>query len=367
MINGSTFGKNFRVTTFGESHGEALGVVIDGCPSELEINEELIKYELARRKPGQSNIVSPRKEDDGYQILSGIFEGKTTGAPFAAIFPNIDQKSKDYSDIKDLFRPGHADYTYYKKYVHRDYRGGGRSSARETISRVFAGAIAKQILATWGVKIRGGISQIGKVKANKLDWENVELNIVRSLDPDVSEEMVKEIEDIRRNRDSVGGKLYIEAHGVPIGLGEPAFQKLDSLIGAAMFSIPAVKGVEIGSGFSSVEAKGSENNDQMNSFGFLSNHHGGVLGGISSGAPICVSVAIKPTSSIPSTQVTVDKENKEKQIVTKGRHDPCVAIRAVPIAEAMLALILIDFLIEDLGRKSIKQAFAPSMESSKKL
>ncbi len=366
MIDGSIFGKNFKVSTFGESHGEALGVVIDGCPSELEIDEVRIRYELDRRKPGQSKLVTPRKENDDYQILSGVFEGRTTGAPIGVIFPNSDVRSKDYSDIKDLFRPGHADYTYFSKYGHRDYRGGGRSSARETVARVFAGAIARQILATWGVVIRGGLIQIGKVKALKHDWENVESNLVRSLDPDVADQMIKEVEDARKSRNSVGGLLYLEAVGVKEGLGEPVFQKLNAALGAAMFSIPAVRGVEIGSGFSVVESTGIENNDEMSSNGFLTNNHGGILGGISSGEAIQLKVAIKPTSSVPTPQKTVDVDNVDQTVSTKGRHDPCVAIRAVPIAEAMMALTLVDFMIESLGRDALKQAFAPTMKSSKR-
>lgn len=353
MINGSSFGKNFKITTFGESHGEALGVVIDGCPSNFELDLNLIRSELDRRKPGQSTLVTPRKENDDFQILSGVFEGKTTGAPIGVIFPNVDVRSKDYSDIKDLFRPGHADYTYFKKYSHRDYRGGGRSSARETIARVFSGAIAKQILAKKNIVIRGGVFQVGEIKSAKFDWDQVESNPVRCLDSDLVEKMVSKIEEVRKDRNSIGGLLHVEAINVMPGLGEPVFQKLSAVIGAAMFSIPAVKAVEIGSGFSVVTQTGLENNDEMNPQGFLSNNHGGVLGGISSGEPIVVRLAIKPTSSIPTLQKTVDINNTEKDISTKGRHDPCLAIRAVPIAEAMLALSLVDLVIEFEGRKSI--------------
>lgn len=353
MINGSSFGKNLKITTFGESHGEALGVVIDGCPSNFELDLDLIRSELDRRKPGQSTLVTPRKENDDFQILSGVFEGKTTGAPIGVIFPNVDVRSKDYSDIKDLFRPGHADYTYFKKYGHRDYRGGGRSSARETIARVFSGAIAKQILAKKNIVIRGGVFQVGEIKSAKFDWDQVESNPVRCLDSDLVEKMVSQIEEVRKNRNSIGGLLHVEAINVMPGLGEPVFQKLSAVIGAAMFSIPAVKAVEIGSGFSVVTQTGLENNDEMRVQGFLSNNHGGVLGGISSGEPIVVRLAIKPTSSIPTLQKTVDIHNTEKDISTKGRHDPCLAIRAVPIAEAMLALSLVDLVIEYEGRKSL--------------
>lgn len=355
MLNGNSLGSSFRITTFGESHGPALGVIIDGCPSEIELDLEFIQSELNRRKPGQSKLVSPRKEEDDFEILSGVFEGKTTGTPISAIFRNKDVRSKDYGDIKDLFRPGHADFTYQEKYAHRDYRGGGRSSARETIARVFAGAIAKQILSKWGISIYGGLIQVGKIKAQNYDFSKVEENDVRSVDPAVVDQMIAEIETARKERESVGGILEVRAEGVPVGLGEPVFSKLSAAIGAAMFSLPAVKGVEIGGGFSLVEMKGSESNDEMNKDGFLSNHHGGVLGGLSSGAPIQVRLAIKPTSSLPKTQHSIDTNGDEREVITKGRHDPCVAIRAVPIAESMLALLLLDFLMQDLSRRAIKQ------------
>ncbi len=353
MINGNTFGNSFRVTTFGESHGALLGVVIDGCPSRLELDLPGIQKELDRRKPGQSKLVSPRREADEFEIVSGFFEGMTTGTPLAAIFKNSDVKSKDYDAIKDLFRPGHADYTYHKKYIHRDYRGGGRSSARETIARVFAGSVARQILSHWGVSIYGGLVQLGKIKAKKYQWESVEENMLRSVDPGLVDAMTEELEAARKDRDSVGGVIEVRADGVPVGLGEPVFSKLSAAIGASMFSIPAVKGVEIGDGFSLCEMKGSEANDEMNADGFISNHHGGVLGGLSSGAPIVIRIGIKPTSSLPKEQKTIDIHGNESSIVTKGRHDPCVAIRAVPIAEAMLALVLVDFMIQDAGRKNL--------------
>jgi len=353
MINGNTFGNNFKVTSFGESHGPMLGVVIDGCPSGLNIDLENIQNELNRRKPGQSKLVSPRRESDEFEIVSGFFEGVTTGTPLAAIFKNTDVKSKDYSDIKNLFRPGHADYTYFKKYTHRDHRGGGRSSARETIARVFAGSIARQILSSHGISIFAGLIQVGKVKAKRYSFQEVENSPVRSVDPDVVDAMINEIDIARKDRDSVGGVLEIRASGVPAGLGEPVFSKLSAAIGASMFSIPAVKGVEIGGGFKLSEMRGSEANDEMNKDGFLSNHHGGVLGGLSSGAEIIVKVAIKPTSSIPKDQTTINTDGDETLISTKGRHDPCVAIRAVPIAEAMLALVIIDFMMQDAGKKAI--------------
>lgn len=351
MFQGNTFGNLFKVTTFGESHGVALGVTIDGCPAGIEVDLDFIRNELDRRKPGQSNLVTPRKENDDFEILSGIFEGKTTGTPIGVIFRNTDAKSKDYSDIKDSFRPGHADFTYHNKYGHRDYRGGGRSSARETVARVFAGAVAKQILKSKGVGFLGGLVQVGHIKADKRDWAYVESNPVRSTDPDKTDAMITLIEDRRRERESVGGIVEVRAQGVPVGLGEPVFSKLSALIGGAMFSIPAVKGVEIGDGFLLVEKKGSESNDEMDENGFRSNHHGGVLGGLSSGEEIIVRLAIKPTSSLPKEQDSVDVNGTPVKVVTKGRHDPCVAIRAVPIAEAMLALVLVNLLMEQEARR----------------
>lgn len=351
MFNGNTFGSLFKISTFGESHGEALGVVIDGCPAGLDLDLNFISNELKRRKPGQSKLVTPRNESDEFEILSGVFEGKTTGTPIGTIFRNADVKSKDYEAIKDVFRPGHADFTYFKKYSHRDYRGGGRSSARETISRVFAGAVAKQILKHVGVEFKGALVQVGHVRAEKREWDYVETNPVRSPDPDQTEAMIGLIEDRRKERESVGGVVEVRACGVPIGLGEPVFSKLSALIGGAMFSIPAVKGVEIGDGFSLVEKPGSESNDEMTEEGFKSNHHGGVLGGLSSGEEIVVRLAIKPTSSLPKEQDSINKEGGVVKVVTKGRHDPCVAIRAVPIAEAMLALVLVNLWMEDRARR----------------
>jgi chorismate synthase len=342
---GNTFGTLFRLSTFGESHGQALGVVIDGCPAGMEIDLEKINVEMARRAPGQSKYVTPRKEDDAVEFLSGIFEGKTTGAPIMAVIFNKDVKSKDYSEIKDLFRPGHADFTYFAKYGHRDYRGGGRSSARETVGRVVAGAIAKQILEIHGVSFCGGVTQIGNVKAENYVWNQVEENPMRSVDPDAVKGMIEEIEKARKDRDSIGGIVEVQAHGCPLGLGEPIFEKLDAVIAGAMMSIPAVKGVEIGEGFNSANLRGSAMQDEMTPQGFKTNRHGGVLGGISSGAPIVVKIAIKPTSSIPQELETIDKNFNSATIATKGRHDPCVAMRAVPIAEAMLALVLVDFLM----------------------
>lgn len=353
-ILANTFGALYRMTTFGESHGKALGVIVDGCPAGVELDLPAIQEELNRRRPGQSTLVTPRKEKDEFEILSGVFEGKTTGCPIMAIIHNEDVKSKDYAEIKDLFRPGHADFTYFAKYGHRDYRGGGRSSARETAARVIAGAIAKQVLKPHGISFKGGVTQVGNVAAEKYLWEQVEQNEVRSVDPDKLDAMREEIERARKDRDSVGGKVEVWAEGVPAGLGEPIFARLDAVIAAAMMSIPAVKGVEIGAGFESCSLRGSQMNDQMSKAGFLSNNHGGILGGISSGAPIVVRLAIKPTSSIPQDKKTIDVNFKEQTISTKGRHDPCVALRAVPIAEAMLAVVILDFLMQDLAQRAVR-------------
>lgn len=356
---GNTFGTLFRVTTFGESHGAALGAIIDGCPAGLTLDMTAVQAELSRRRPGQSNLVSPRNEEDRFEILSGVFEGKTTGTPIMAVVHNTDQKSKDYSAIKDLFRPGHADFTYFAKYGHRDYRGGGRSSARETIGRVIGGAIAKQLLGSIGVAIRGAVTQVGSVVAERYDWAQVELNPLRGVDPDKLVAMEAEIETARKDRDSVGGVVEVQALGVPAGLGEPVFDKLDAVIAAAMMSIPAVKGVEIGAGFQAAAMRGSEMNDLFYPDGFHTNRHGGILGGMSSGAPIVVKMAIKPTSSLPKDQETIDTSFQPQTIVTKGRHDACVALRAVPIAEAMLALVLVDAWLQDEAVRGVREGFSP--------
>lgn len=353
-MNGSSFGTLFRVSTFGESHGKALGVIVDGCPAGLELDIEAIVRDLNRRRPGQSKLVTPRKELDEFEILSGVFEGKTTGTPIAALVQNKDVKSKDYSEIKDLFRPGHADFTYFAKYSHRDYRGGGRSSARETVARVIAGGIAKQLLGTIGVRFVGGVVQVGSVVAIKREWAEAENNDVRCVDPDVCDQMKEVIEKARKDRDSIGAVVEIHAEGVPPGLGEPIFAKLDAAIAGAMLSIPAVRGVEFGAGFACAEARGSEFQDRMYKDGFETNNHGGILGGVSSGAPIVVRMALKPTSSIPQDMETIDTSFKEGKISTKGRHDPCVALRAAPIAEAMLAMVLVDFWMQDLARKGVR-------------
>ncbi len=358
VFSRNSFGTLFRITTFGESHGVALGVVIDGCPAGLPLDLDGIRRELDRRRPGQSTLVSPRREKDEFEIISGIFEGKTTGMPITVVVRNEDVKSKDYGNIKDLFRPGHADFTYLAKYGFRDYRGGGRSSARETIGRVIGGAVAKQLLGGIGVKVFGGITQVGKVEAKRYDWGAVEQNEVRSVDPDLAPKMIEEIETARKDRDSVGAIVEVRAEGIPPGLGDPVFEKLDASIAGAMMSIPAVKGIEIGAGFKASAKRGSEMNDEFFPDGFSTNNHGGILGGISSGAPIVVRIAIKPTSSLPKVQQTIDTGYQPQPIVTKGRHDPCVGIRAVPIAEAMLALVLADAWMLQLAAKSAQSSFA---------
>jgi chorismate synthase len=339
---GNTLGQHFRITTFGESHGVALGVILDGCPAGLSIDESDIQKDLDRRKPGQSPMTTQRKESDKVQILSGLFEGKTTGAPIAMIIYNEDQKSKDYQSIKELFRPGHADFTYQKKYGIRDYRGGGRSSARETVGRVASGAIAKKMLSHAGIKIIGYVKQLGPVKINKIDYAEISKNPFFSPDADAAKEMERFLEKIKSEKDSIGALVEVVATGVPVGLGEPVFDKLDGDLARAMMSINAVKGVEIGDGFKVVEMRGSENCDPITPKGFQSNHAGGILGGISNGDTLIVRLALKPTSSIAREQETIDIHGKPAKVSTKGRHDPCVGIRAVPIAEAMMALTLAD-------------------------
>jgi len=357
MLEANTFGRIFRVTTFGESHGVALGAVIDGCPAGLPVDLEMLRSELARRRPGQSSLVTPRGEPDEFEIVSGVFEGITTGMPIAVLVYNKDAKSKDYADIKDVFRPGHGDFTYFAKYGHRDYRGGGRSSARETIGRVIGGAFAKQLLGTAGVSFVGGVTQVGSVFAHARDWNFALQNDVKTTDPDAVGPMEDEIERARRERDSVGGVVEVQAIGAPLGLGDPVFGKLDAAIAGAMMSIPAVKGVEIGAGFAASSLRGSQMNDELLPSGFASNNHGGILGGISSGAPIVVRLAIKPTSSLARQQRTVNADLEAQVCVTKGRHDPCVAIRAVPVAEAMLALVLADAWLLDLSSRKAQENF----------
>ncbi|HHQ4709884.1 chorismate synthase [Aeromonas veronii] len=343
---GNSFGQLFRVTTFGESHGLALGAVVDGCPPGLEISEADLQGDLDRRKPGTSRYTTPRREPDEVKILSGVFEGKTTGTSIGLLIENTDQRSKDYSDIKDLFRPGHADYTYHQKYGQRDYRGGGRSSARETAMRVAAGAIAKKYLKqVHGIEITGFLSQLGPIKAEAFDAAQIEQNPFFFPDAGKLEELDQYMRDLKKEGNSIGAKVQVIARNVPVGLGEPVFDRLDADIAHAMMGINAVKGVEIGDGFAVVEQKGSEHRDEMTPAGFASNHAGGILGGISSGQDIVVSMALKPTSSITVPGKTITTEGEATEMITKGRHDPCVGIRAVPIAEAMLALVLMDHLL----------------------
>ena len=343
---GNSFGQLFRVTTFGESHGLALGAVVDGCPPGLEISEADLQGDLDRRKPGTSRYTTPRREPDEVKILSGVFEGKTTGTSIGLLIENTDQRSKDYSDIKDLFRPGHADYTYHQKYGQRDYRGGGRSSARETAMRVAAGAIAKKYLKqVHGIEITGFLSQLGPIKAEAFDAVQIEQNPFFFPDAGKLEEQDQYMRDLKKEGNSIGAKVQVIARNVPVGLGEPVFDRLDADIAHAMMGINAVKGVEIGDGFAVVEQKGSEHRDEMTPAGFASNHAGGILGGISSGQDIVVSMALKPTSSITVPGKTINTEGEAIEMITKGRHDPCVGIRAVPIAEAMLALVLMDHLL----------------------
>lgn len=342
-MSGNTFGKIFRVTTFGESHGKALGCVIDGCPPNIKIDESDIQKDLNRRKPGQSKYTTQRKEDDKVEILSGIFNGVTTGTPITLIIFNKDQKSKDYSEIKNKFRPGHADFTYQKKYGIRDYRGAGRSSARETVARVAAGAIAKKYLNKINkTKIFGYVSQLGDITPDKIKLTDIEKNAFFFPDAKKISELEKYLMSIRKSGDSIGAKVTIIGQNIPIGIGEPVFDKLDAMLAQGMMSINAVKGVEIGAGFDVVTQKGSEARDEIVPKGFLSNFSGGTLGGISTGQDLKVNIALKPTSSILVPGKTVDIKNKPTTIRTKGRHDPCVGIRAVPIAEAMMALTLCD-------------------------
>ncbi|QLB20127.1 chorismate synthase [Vespertiliibacter pulmonis] len=348
---GNSIGQLFKVTTFGESHGIALGCIIDGIPPNMTLSEADIQPDLDRRKPGTSRYTTPRREDDEVQILSGVFEGKTTGTSIGLIIKNSDQRSKDYGDIMDKFRPGHADYTYQQKYGIRDYRGGGRSSARETAMRVAAGAIAKKYLREqFGIEIRGYLSQIGQVKINpqsieKIDWAQVNNNPFFCPDPYAVEQFDELIRELKKEGNSIGAKLTVIAENVPVGLGEPVFDRLDADLAHALMSINAVKGVEIGDGFDVVEQKGSEHRDEMTPEGFCSNHAGGILGGISSGQPIIAHIALKPTSSITVVGKSVNINNEAVEVITKGRHDPCVGIRAVPIAEAMMAIVLLDHLL----------------------
>ncbi|WP_280547816.1 chorismate synthase [Halomonas sp. 11-S5] len=360
-MSGNTFGKLFTVTTFGESHGPALGAIVDGCPPGLPLTEEDLQRDLDRRRPGSSRHTTQRREPDRVRILSGVFEGVTTGTTIGLMIENIDQRSKDYSKIKDQFRPAHADYSYHHKYGIRDYRGGGRSSARETAMRVAAGAIAKKYLAAQGIAIRGYMSQLGPIAIDFKQWEAVDDNPFFCPDPDRVPELEAYMDQLRRDQDSVGAKISVVAEGVPPGLGEPVFDRLDAELAHGLMSINAVKGVEIGDGFAAVASRGSEHRDEMTPEGFLSNHAGGVLGGISSGQVIIAHLALKPTSSITTPGRSIDVHGHPVEVVTKGRHDPCVGIRATPIAEAMMALTLMDHLLRHRGQNAEVQVSTPRL------
>jgi len=349
----NSFGKIFKITTYGESHGVGIGVIIDGCPAGVEVDEAFLQSEMQRRKPGQSKITTQRKEEDEVEVLSGIFEGLTTGTPIALSIRNTNQKSKDYSHIKDSYRPSHADYTYQEKYGVRDYRGGGRSSARETAARVAAGAIAKMMLQQSGISVQAYVNQVGSLKLEKsyqeMDLSKAEENIVRCPDPEMAEKMIQHIDDTRKNRDTIGGIVSCVIQGTPVGLGEPVFDKLHAVLGQAMLSINAVKGFEYGSGFDGVKMYGSEHNDifekENGKIKTSTNHSGGIQGGISNGQDIYFNVAFKPIATIMNDQDSIDKDGNKVTVKGKGRHDPCVVPRAVPIVEAMSALTIADFML----------------------
>lgn len=366
-MSGNTLGKLFTVTSFGESHGAAIGCIVDGCPPGLALSEADLQGDLERRRPGKTRHTTQRRELDEVQILSGVFDGVTTGSPIALIIHNTDQRSKDYSDIMDRFRPGHADYTYHHKYGLRDYRGGGRSSARETAMRVAAGAIAKKYLKeTCGVEIKGYMAQLGPIKYENFDWSEVENNPFFFPDANKVQELEDYMDALRKEGNSIGARINVVATGVPPGLGEPIFDRLDADIAHAMMSINAVKGVEIGAGFDCVEQKGTEHRDELTKEGFLSNNAGGILGGISSGQDITVSMALKATSSIRLPGKTINLEGEAVEVVTKGRHDPCVGIRATPIAEAMLAIVLVDHLLRNRGQNANVKVDTPAIPASPK-
>lgn len=359
---GNSIGQHFRVTTFGESHGVALGAIVDGCPPGLDITEADLQVDLDRRRPGTSRYTTQRQELDAVKILSGVFEGKTTGTSIGLLIENTDQRSKDYSDIMDKFRPGHADYTYHQKYGLRDYRGGGRSSARETAMRVAAGGIAKKYLKQeFGIEIRAYLSQMGDVTVDKVDWDVIESNAFFCPDEDKIAAMDALIRQLKKEGDSIGAKVQVVATNVPVGLGEPVFDRLDADIAHALMGINAVKGVEIGDGFDVVQLRGSENRDLLTTDGFSSNHAGGILGGISSGQDIIATIALKPTSSITIPGETITVDGTPTELVTKGRHDPCVGIRAVPIAEAMLAIVLMDHLLRHRGQNPHVMTSTPTI------
>jgi chorismate synthase len=363
-MSGNTIGTLFTLTSFGESHGAAIGGVVDGCPPGLSLCAEDLQIDLDRRKPGTSRHVTQRQEADSVEILSGVFEGKTTGAPIGLLIRNTDQRSQDYSKIMDTFRPGHADYTYTQKYGVRDYRGGGRSSARETAVRVAAGAIAKKWLKErFGVTVRGYMSQMGEIDIPFVSWDalNHQDNDFFSPNIEVLPQLASYLDNIRAERDSVGARITVVAEGVPVGWGEPVFDRLDAEIAYAMMSINAVKGVEIGAGFDSIAQRGSVHSDEMTPQGFVTNHAGGILGGISTGQEIRVNVALKPTSSIPQERRSIDKNGQAVAMQTTGRHDPCVGVRATPIAEAMMALVLMDHALRNRAQNADVNSVTPKI------
>lgn len=341
-MSGNSFGKIFRFATFGESHGPALGVIVDGCPPGLSIDTACIQAQMDRRRPGASPHTSPRNEADEVEILSGVFEGRTMGTPIAMLIRNTDQRSQDYEALREKLRPNHADYGYLMKYGARDHRGGGRSSARETAARVAAGAVARRFLQDKGMRVRGCLLRMGDIEARRLDWDSVADNPFFCPDSDCVEKMSTLIESLRADGDSIGAEIMVRADGVPPGLGEPVYGRLDAELAAALMSINAVKGVGVGDGFDAVSQRGSEHRDEMTPRGFVGNHSGGVQGGISTGQPLVATIAVKPTSSIAQSARSVDIHGKATEVSVGGRHDPCVGIRAVPVAEAMLALVLVD-------------------------
>ncbi len=361
-MSGNSFGRIFTVTTFGESHGPALGCIVDGCPPGMELSESDIQGDLDRRRPGRNRHTTQRNEPDQVRILSGVFEGKTTGTPIGLIVENTDQRSKDYGDIKDKFRPGHADYTYQQKYGIRDYRGGGRSSARETTMRVAAGAVARKFLKErLGIEVRGYLSQLGPIELDARDFDSIDSNAFFCADPDRVDELDKFMDELREQGDSIGAKISVLANNVPPGLGEPVFDKLEADIAHGLMSINAVKGVELGAGFAAVTQRGSEHRDEMSSDGFSKNDAGGTLGGISSGQDLLASIALKPTSSVSVPGKTIDKSGQNTEIVTTGRHDPCVGLRATPIAEAMVALVIMDHYLRNRAQNADVSSETPEI------
>ncbi len=359
-MSGNSIGKLFTVTSFGESHGPAIGCIVDGCPPGMALTDADLQQDLDRRKPGTSRHTTQRREADEVKILSGVFEGKTTGTPIGLLIENTDQRSKDYSKIADTFRPGHADYTYQHKYGIRDYRGGGRSSARETAMRVAAGGIAKKYLKEQaGIEIRGYLSQLGPIKIEKVDWAVIDSNPFFCPDADKVEEMEAYMDALRKEGESIGARIEVVATNVPPGLGEPIFDRLDADLAHALMSINAVKGVEIGDGFDCINSKGTQFRDEITPDGFLSNHAGGILGGISSGQQITASIALKPTSSLRLPGRSINLQGEAIDVVTEGRHDPCVGIRATPIAEAMMAIVIMDHLLRHRAQNINVQSGLP--------